>query len=126
MFAPRKLFKVFGIATLVVAVLIVLLVVAVYLPPVQRWAVGRVSAASRKKWGVKSRYRRKYNSPLFSISMSGNLRATDAEGDTLLLAERLHLDVAFWPLWEGRADIDGVALNGARVNTENRSFPMWK
>ena len=45
MFAPRKLFKIFGIATLVVAVLIVLLVVAVYLPPVQRWAVGCVSAS---------------------------------------------------------------------------------
>ena len=36
-----------------------------------------------------------------------------------MLAERLHLDVAFWPLWEGRADIDGVALNGARVNTKS-------
>ena len=50
MFAPRKLFKIFGIATLVVAVLIVLLVVAVYLPPVQRWAVRRVSASLEEKW----------------------------------------------------------------------------
>ena len=45
MFAPRKLFKLLGIATLVVAVLIVVLVGAVYVPPVQRWAMGRVSAA---------------------------------------------------------------------------------
>ena len=42
MFAPRKLLKLFGIATLVVVVLIVVLVCAVYFPPVQRWAVGRV------------------------------------------------------------------------------------
>ena len=118
MFAPRKLFKIFGIATLVVAVLIVLLVVAVYLPPVQRWAVGRVSASLEKKMGLKVDIDEVRLTPFLNLNL-GNLRATDAEGDTLLLAEHLHLDVAFWPLWEGRADIDGVALNGARVNTKS-------
>jgi len=118
MFAPRKLFKIFGIATLVVAVLIVLLVVAVYLPPVQRWAVGRVSASLEEKMGLKVDIDEVRLTPFLNLNV-GNLRATDAEGDTLLLAERLHLDVAFWPLWEGRADIDGVTLNGARVNTKS-------
>ena len=50
MFAPRKLFKVFGIATLVVAVLIVLLVVAVYLPRFSVGLWGAYRLPSKKKW----------------------------------------------------------------------------
>ena len=118
MFAPRKLFKFLGIATLVVAVLIVVLVGAVYVPPVQRWAVGRVSAALEEKMGVKVDIDEVRLTPFLNLNV-GNLRATDAVGDTLILAQRLHLDVAFWPLWEGRADIDGIGLDGARLNTKS-------
>ena len=118
MFAPRKLFKLFGIATLVVAVLIVVLVGAVYVPPVQRWAVGRVSAALEEKMGVKVDIDEVRLTPFLNLNV-GNLRATDAVGDTLILAQRLHLDVAFWPLWEGRADIDGIGLDSARLNTKS-------
>ena len=100
MFAPRKLLKLFGIATLVVVVLIVVLVCAVYFPPVQRWAVGRVSAALEEKMGLKVDIDEVRLTPFLNLNV-GNLRATDAVGDTLILAQRLHLDVAFWPLWEG-------------------------
>ena len=118
MFAPRKLLKLFGIATLVVVMLIVVLVGAVYVPPVQRWAVGRVSAALEEKMGLKVDIDEVSLTPFLNLNV-GNLRATDAVGDTLILAQRLHLDVAFWPLWEGRADIDGIGLDGARLNTKS-------
>ena len=89
MFAPRKLFKFLGIATLVVAMLIVVLVGAVYVPPVQRWAVGRVSAALEEKMGVKVDIDEVRLTPFLNLNV-GNLRATDAVGDTLISAQRLH------------------------------------
>ena len=49
MFAPRKLFKLFGIATLVVVVLIVVLVCAVYFP-FSGGPWGACRQPSKKRW----------------------------------------------------------------------------
>ena len=105
MFAPRKLFKFLGIATLVVAVLIVVLVGAVYVPPVQRWAVGRVSAALEEKMGLKVDIDEVRLTPFLNLNV-GNLRATDAVGDTLILGTAPSSGCGLLAAVGRRADID--------------------
>jgi len=58
---------------------------AVYVPPVQRWAVGRVSAALEEKMGLKVDIDEVRLTPFLNLNV-GNLRATAAVGDTLILA----------------------------------------
>lgn len=117
MFAWRKFFRVFGITALSGAAVLFLLVVAVYLPPVQRWAVGRVSAMLEEKMGVRVEVDRVRLTPFLNLDVQG-MRAFDAVRDTLVAARRVHLDVAFLPLFEGRADIDAVALDSASIDSK--------
>lgn len=114
---PRKIAKVLGIVLVVLIALIALPIVALYLPPVQRWAVERVSASLEESMGVTVEVRSVRLTPFLNLNVEG-LLAKDAARDSLLSAETLHLDVAFWPLFEGRADVEGIGLSDAHINSK--------
>ena len=50
--SPRRVLKIFSICICVVLILLALPIIAVYLPPVQRWAVERVSASLEESMGL--------------------------------------------------------------------------
>ena len=52
MISPRRVLKIFSICICVVLILLALPIIAVYLPPVQRWAVERVSASLEESMGL--------------------------------------------------------------------------
>lgn len=114
----HKFLKGVGIALLVPIILVLLLVVAVYLPPIQRWAVDKAADTMGQKMGLTVSVGSVRLTPFLDLRLQ-NVTALDEGQDTVLHTTDLLLDVAFAPLFEGRADIDGFRLRGARVNTKS-------
>ncbi len=110
--------KAFGFLLLTLLLLPVLLIVALYLPPVQRWAVDRVSAELAERMGMQVEVEHVRLTPFFHL-VAERTTAIDHERDTLLRTELLDLDVAFRPLWSGRIDVEGIILRGARLNSKS-------
>lgn len=117
MISPRKTLKFLGIILAILLGLILLPILALYLPPVQRWAVERVSSSLEESMGVKVKVDEVRLTPFLNLDVQGMI-AQDHENDTLLATDHLHLDVAFWPLLDGRADVEGFGLKGARINSK--------
>lgn len=115
--AARKLARWLGITLLTLLVLVILLVGSVYLPPVQRWLVNEATASLAEKTGLKVNVESVRLTPFLDLSLE-NVLAVDAESDTIFDAESMMLDVAFWPLFNGQADVEGFALNSAKVDTK--------
>ena len=118
MISPRKTLKIFSITLAILLVLLLLPIIALYLPPVQRWAVERVSASLEESMGVRVKVEEVHLTPFLNLDVQGMV-AQDVENDTLLSTQNLHLDVAFFPLLDGRADVEGFHLTEARINSKS-------
>ena len=97
-------------------VLFLLLALIVYLPPVQKFAVRKATEMLSKETG--------FNISIGHVRLAfpldltlHKLLATDGT-DTLVQAQAVYLDVRLLPLFQGRADIDGLALYDARLDTK--------
>lgn len=96
-------------------VLFALLFIAIYLPPVQKWAVDKAADYLSEEMGMEvtvENVRLKF--PL-DLSMGGMLAVQ--EGDTVLNAEELQLSVQWRPLLDGQLNVDDIQLRNADVNT---------
>ena len=114
----HRFLKGVGIALLVPIILVLLLVVAVYLPPIQRWAVDKAADTMGQKMGLTVSVGSVRLTPFLDLRLQ-NVTALDEGQDTVLHTTDLLLDVAFAPLFEGRADIEGFQLRGARIDTKS-------
>lgn len=114
----HKLLKGVGIALLVPFLLVFLLIVALYLPPVQRWAVDKAGASLGEKMGLKVSVGSIRLTPFLDLRLQ-EVTALDSQKDTILHTADMMLDVAFAPLFDGRADIEGFQLRGARIDTKS-------
>lgn len=113
----RKIFKFLSLGLLALLLLPLLLVALLYLPPVQRWAVGVATEKLEESTGLRVSIDQVSLSPLLDVELGG-LLALDAQGDTIAQAKSLILDIPFAPLLSGRADVERFALHEARVNTK--------
>ena len=96
--------------------LVVLLVVAVYLPPVQRWAVDKASEKLSEEMGMDvsvGSVRLKF--PL-DLEMGDMLAVQD--GDTVLNSKNLDVSVKLMPLFRGEVEVDYVTLTDTKLNTK--------
>lgn len=98
-------------------VLFLLLALIVYLPPVQKFAVRKATEMLSKETG--------FNISIGHVRLAfpldltlHKLLATDG-ADTLVQAQAVYLDVRLLPLFQGRADIDGLAFYDARLDTKS-------
>lgn len=93
--------------------------VLLYLPPVQRWAVGvaceKLSAAMGLDVHVQD-VRLRF--PL-DLAMHGMSAVEQESGDTLVAAGTLVADVKLLPLFHGQVEADEIALEKARVDTRD-------
>lgn len=95
-----------------------LLVLALYLPPVQRWAVGEACAWAERETGFRVTIEEvRLDFPLDLVL--GGTTAQDEVGDTLLQCQSLKLSIPLRPLLDRRVDVDGFTLRGGRVNTKS-------
>lgn len=104
---------------IVVPLLLVCVAVALaYYPPVQKWLINEVGSRMEESLGMRVHVDNVRITPFLDLMAEG-VTAVDIEGDTLINARKLTLDVAFAPLFEGRADIDGFVISGTRLNTKS-------
>lgn len=106
-----------GIVVATPIVLFLLLAIALYIPAIQNFLVQKTTERLSQETGLDVSIERVRLAFPLDLAVHG-VQALDG-GDTLVAARSLRLDVAFWPLFEGRADIEGVGLYDARVNTKS-------
>lgn len=112
----KKLCKWLGVAIAAPIALFLLLAILLYIPPVQNFVVGRVAASMSESLGMQIQV--KEVRLAFPLDLALHRVTAVEAGDTLLDTRSLRLDVALWPLFKGRADIEGFSLYGLKLNTK--------
>ena len=112
-----------AIAVLVPPAVVLLLALALYLPPVQQWAARRACEYASEKTGMQiSVGRVKIDFPLDigldDVKVIKEMPALGVDADTIADIGHVRADVAFWPLLKGRVDIDNLHLEHAKVDTD--------
>ncbi len=108
------------VASLVI--LILLLAVALYLPPVQNWAVHKASEYASEAMDMEITVERVRLAFPLDLGIEGvrALRQNDSlpqRKDTVAEVRRAVVDVRLLPLMKSEVVIDEIELNGAKINT---------
>lgn len=114
----KRIYRTLGTIIVVPLLLVCAIVVAAYYPPIQRWLVNEVGSRMEESLGMRVSVEDVRITPFLNLEARG-IDAVDLEGDTLIAARTLNLDVALLPLFVGRADIDGFQLLQTRLNTKS-------
>ncbi len=114
--APKAL-KWIAVAVALPIVLFLLLAVLIYIPPVQNFAVHRVAEHLSQTMGMDIRVERVRLA--FPLDLALHRVTAIERGDTLLATRSLRLHVKLLPLFEGRADVDGLDLYGVVADTKS-------
>ena len=97
----------------------ILLMVLVYLPPVQDWAVRYAAEVASEETGLDIRLERLRIRPLLDVDLQ-HLVAIDPEGgDTLLAVEHFVVDPDLSGILHGHVGVEAVDLNRGLVNSKN-------
>ena len=104
---------------LLAAPFLTLLVLAVllYIPPIQRFVLDKVTASLSETTGIEIHAEKVRLS--FPLDLSVHRVSAIEEGDTLVYARTLHLNIRFLPLLRGRADVDGLSLSDLSLDTRD-------
>ena len=113
----KKILKWACIAVASPVVLFLVLAVLVYIPPVQNFVVKRVAASMSETTGVD--FSIGHIRLAFPLDLALHDVTAVEKGDTLLDARALRLNVRLLPLFDGRADIDGVELYNVQLDTRS-------
>ena len=118
----KKVLKWLGIAVLVPILLIVILAVLLYLPPVQNWAVKKVVAIASEKTGLEISIETVSLEFPLDLGIEGfrALHKNDSivnQTDTIADVRKMVCDVRLLPLFQKRVVIDELSLTDANLNT---------
>ena len=111
----KKALKWIGIAVLTPILLFVILAAALYLPPVQNWAVQKVAAIASEKTGMQITVGHVNLEFPLDLGLEGFRAIHDT--DTIADVQKLVVDVQLLPLLKKRVVIDELSMNGAKINT---------
>ncbi len=95
--------------------LFLLLFVLIYTPPVQKYAVDRAAEWLSEEMGMDVTVEEVSLKFPLDLSMGGMLAVQD--GDTVVAARELDVSVRALPLFHLKAEVDGIHLYDAKVNT---------
>jgi len=118
----KKVLKWLGIAVLVPILLIVILAVLLYLPPIQNWTVKKVVAIASEKTGLEISIERVSLEFPLDLGIEGfrALHKNDSivnQTDTIADVRKMVCDVRLLPLFQKRVVIDELSLTDANLNT---------
>lgn len=113
----RRWLKWTGIVLASPVVLFLLLAILIYLPPVQDLVVRKVAQRLSASTGMTVKVEQVRLA--FPLDLAVHRLSVCEAGDTLVAADALRLKVRLWPLFQGRADIDGFSLYGAVVDSRD-------
>ncbi|MCF0160659.1 MAG: hypothetical protein HUJ99_07700, partial [Bacteroidaceae bacterium] len=94
----------------------VLLTALLYIPPVQQYVARKAAQSAASLLEMEVQIGRVRVTPFFDFSIDDFLAVQGK--DTILNVKKLVADVPFLPLLKGEVDVDGLELNGAKVNTK--------
>lgn len=102
--------------------IILLLTIALYLPPVQQWAVNSVASYASEKTGMNISVKHVCLVFPLDLGVDGVLVTQQNDSlpqvtDTIADIDRLVADVKLLPLFSNRVEIDELFLNKMKVNT---------
>lgn len=97
--------------------LILLLAIIIYVPPVQKYAVDKAAEVLSAEMGMEVTVESVSLKFPLDLSMGGMLAVQD--GDTVIAARALDVSVRALPLLEMKAEVDGIHLYGAKLNTKD-------
>ena len=118
----KKLLKWLGIAALTPILLIFILAVLIYLPPVQNWAVKKVAAIASEKTGMQITIEHVNLEFPLDLGIEGfrALHPNDSIAnlqDTIADVRKMVCDVRLLPLLRKRVVIDELSMTQAKINT---------
>lgn len=113
----KRLFKWIAVAVAVPVVLVALLIVLLYLPPFQDFAVQWASRYASEQTGYDIRVGRLRVTPLLDVGVDA-LTVCDAAGDTLVAAGRAVVDLDLSQVLQRRIGIEALTLDGVKLNTK--------
>ena len=111
----KRILTVVGWVVATPLILILLLFVALYIPPVQKWAVDLTADYLSKETGMEVSVEHVLLKFPLDLSM-GNVLIVSPP-DTVLDAEELLVNVQLLPLMKGEVKIDHMSLTNTKVNT---------
>lgn len=114
----RHILKFLVALVLAPVVLSLLLCIAVYLPPVQRWAVNFAGEKMSETLGMQVSVKRIAITPFLRLRADG-LTAVDTGGDTLVYASGLRFRVPLKPLFGMQADVRSFEITQVRLHTKS-------
>ena len=114
----KQFLKWLGIAFAASLALILLLAILLYLPPVQDFAVRKVSKYVSEQTGMDVSIGRLRLSFPLDLDLQ-ELVMVDASGDTIVAAGHAVVDLDMTSILSGRVGLDGIALRSARLNTKD-------
>lgn len=118
----KKALKWFAVALLAPVVLTALLAVALYIPPIQNWAVRHVASYASEQTGMDIRVGHVRLAFPLDLSVEEVMIIKNAERpglrDTIADVKQVVVDVQLLPLFRGQVEVDELAFNGMKVNTD--------
>lgn len=111
----RKWLKIIGWVLLTPILLFIILMILLYVPPIQNFITRKATEIASKATGMDISVGR------IDLRFPLNLLVRDVDvvqhADTLLALESLNVKVQLLPLIKGRVEVDNVALKSAKVNS---------
>lgn len=114
----KRILKWVSVVVGVPLALLLVLMLLLYIPFVQDFAVRQATAIAEEATGWHIRMERLRLRPLMDLGLQG-LVVTDAEGDTLVAAHEAVVDLDFTQLFKARIGVDAISLNGVDLNTKD-------
>ena len=118
----KKVFKWIGIAVITPFLLMIILAVLIYLPPVQNWAVKKVAAIASEKTGMEITVEHVCLEFPLNLGLEGfrALHPNDSlphVTDTIADIGKMVVDVRLRPLFKHQIIINELSLEQAKINT---------
>ncbi|MBR0433341.1 MAG: translocation/assembly module TamB domain-containing protein [Bacteroidaceae bacterium] len=114
----NRLLKWIGAAVVTPIAVAAVAAVALYLPPVQDFAVKHLARYASEQTGMDISIGRLRLSPWADLRLD-DFTAVDADGDTVVAAREATVDLRLKDVFKKKIGIEGVTLDGARVNTKD-------
>ena len=115
--AIKKIAKWISIAVVTPIVLFLVLAIMLYIPPIQNFAVHRVATYLSEKMEMQISINKVRLA--FPLDLAVHRMTAIEKGDTLIHANHVRLNVKLLPLFQGRADIEGVEVYGLKLDTKS-------
>ena len=113
----KSFLKWVGIVVAIPIVVVLLLMVSLYVPPVQDYAVRRATAYASEQTGFKIDVGCLRLTPLLNLRVE-DLTVADSVGDTLVAARQAKVELSLRHIFEQRIGVKGLSLAEVKVDTK--------